>query len=83
MAQVLRYTSVARTVSICTVTIRISFHVLLSRLVDLLTHLRSISAIIELYLFMPPTLKKLEGHIAFGLSVCLYVCVCVCVSVNF
>ena len=34
---------------------------------------------------MPPTLKKLEGHIAFGLSVCLSVCVCVCVcaSVNF
>ena len=30
-------------------------------------------------LFMPPTLKKLEGHIAFGLSVC--VCVCVCVYV--
>ena len=26
------------------------------------------------YIFMPPTLKKLEGHIAFGLSVCLYVC---------
>ena len=34
---------------------------------------------------MPPTLKKLEGHIAFGLSVCLCVCVCACVctSVNF
>ena len=31
------------------------------------------------YVFMPPTLKKLEGHIAFGLSVCL----CVCASVNF
>ena len=30
-------------------------------------------------LFMPPTLKKLEGHIALGLSVCL----CVCASVNF
>ena len=30
-------------------------------------------------IFMPPTLKKLEGHIAFGLSVC----VCVCTSVNF
>ena len=29
--------------------------------------------------FMPPTLKKLEGHIAFGLSVCVSVCVCVCV----
>ena len=28
-------------------------------------------------LFIPPTLKKLEGHIAFGLSVCLSVCVCV------
>ena len=31
---------------------------------------------------MPPTLKKLEGHIAFGLSVCVCVCVwvggCVC-----
>ena len=26
---------------------------------------------------MPPTLKKLEGHIAFGLSVCVSVCVCV------
>ena len=24
---------------------------------------------------MPPTLKKLEGHIAFGLSVCVCVCV--------
>ena len=23
--------------------------------------------------FMPPTLKKLEGHIAFGLSVCVCV----------
>ena len=35
--------------------------------------------------FMPPTLKKLEGHIAFGLSVCVCVClsVCVCVYVNF
>ena len=30
-------------------------------------------------MFMPPTLKKLEGHIAFGLSVCLCVCVSVCV----
>ena len=30
-------------------------------------------------IFMPPTLKKLEGHIAFGLSVC----VSVCASVNF
>ena len=29
-------------------------------------------------LIMPPTLKKLEGHIAFGLSVCLSVCLCVC-----
>ena len=27
---------------------------------------------------MPPTLKKLEGHIAFGLSVCLCVRVYVC-----
>ena len=26
------------------------------------------------FLFMPPTLKKLEGHIAFGLSVCVCVC---------
>ena len=25
------------------------------------------------HLFMPPTLKKLEGHIAFGLSVCVCV----------
>ena len=32
-----------------------------------------------LFLFMPPTLKKLEGHIAFGLSVCLCVCASVCV----
>ena len=31
--------------------------------------------------FMPPTLKKLEGHIAFGLSVCVSVCVSVCLSV--
>ena len=31
--------------------------------------------------FMPPTLKKFEGHIAFGLSVC--VCVWVGASVNF
>ena len=41
----------------------------------------------NLVIFMPPTLKKLEGHIAFGLyvclSVCLSVCVCVCTSVNF
>ena len=29
------------------------------------------------YIIMPPTLKKLEGHIAFGLSVCVCVCVCV------
>ena len=28
-------------------------------------------------LVMPPTLKKLEGHIAFGLSVCVSVCLCV------
>ena len=28
--------------------------------------------------FMPPTLKKLEGHIAFGLSVCVCVRVYVC-----
>ena len=34
-----------------------------------------------LSIFMPPTLKKLEGHIAFGLSVC--VCVCVYTFVNF
>ena len=29
---------------------------------------------------MPPTLKKLEGHIAFGLSVCVggRVGVCIC-----
>ena len=31
---------------------------------------------------MPPTLKKLEGHIAFGLSVCACVSVCVCVCVR-
>ena len=29
-------------------------------------------------IFMPPTLKKLEGHIAFGLSVCVCVRVYVC-----
>ena len=29
------------------------------------------------YFFMPPTLKKSEGHIAFGLSVCMSVCACV------
>ena len=34
---------------------------------------------LKISFFMPPTLKKLEGHIAFGLSVCLSVCVCVCV----
>ena len=28
-----------------------------------------------LQFIMPPTLKKLEGHIAFGLSVCVCVCV--------
>ena len=27
---------------------------------------------------MPPTLIKLEGHIAFGLSVCVWVGGCVC-----
>ena len=32
-------------------------------------------------IIMPPTLKKLEGHIAFGLSVCACVSVCVCVCV--
>ena len=31
------------------------------------------------HFIMPPTLKKLEGHIAFGLSVCVCVCVCACV----
>ena len=31
------------------------------------------------FIFMPPTLKKLEGHIAIGLLVC--VCVCVWVDV--
>ena len=44
MRQVFRFSSVARTVSICTVTIRISFHRLLSRHVDLLTHMRSKSS---------------------------------------
>ena len=29
-------------------------------------------------LIMPPTLKKLKGHIALGLSVCM----CVCMSVR-
>ena len=29
----------------------------------------------ESNIIMPPTLKKLEGHIVFGLSVCLSVCV--------
>ena len=28
-------------------------------------------------LFMPQTFKKLEGHIAFRLSVCLSLCVCI------
>ena len=32
------------------------------------------------YVFMPPTLKKLEGHIVFGLSVCVCVCVGGCVG---
>ena len=32
---------------------------------------------------MPPTLKKLEGHIAFGLSVCLCVCEWVRLLVTF
>ena len=27
------------------------------------------------FFFIPPTLKKLEGHIASGLSVCVCVCV--------
>ena len=31
--------------------------------------------------FYDPTLVKLEGHVAFGLSVCLSVFVCVCVCV--
>ena len=35
--------------------------------------------LLNICMIMPPTLKKLEGHIAFGLSVCL----CVCASVNF
>ena len=34
-------------------------------------------------LFMPPTLKKLEGHIAFGLSVCMSVCEWVRLLVTF
>ena len=36
---------------------------------------------IEERLVMPPTLKKLEGHIAFGLSVCVSVCLSVCLCV--
>ena len=36
----------------------------------------------SLNFIMPPTLKKLEGHIAFGLSVCLSVCLCVCVCIR-
>ena len=32
----------------------------------------------KISIFMPPTLKKLEGHIAFGLSVCVWVGGCVC-----
>ena len=53
------------------------------------THLEIVLCDTALYgfkvLIMPPTLKKLEGHIAFGLSVCVCVClsVCVCVCVNF
>ena len=39
------------------------------------------TGIVQSLFFMPPTLKKLEGHIASGLSVCLSVCVCVCVCV--
>ena len=31
----------------------------------------------KIFIFMPPTLKMLEGHIAFGLSVCVCVCTCV------
>ena len=29
-------------------------------------------------IFMPPTLKKLKGHIALGLSVCVHPSVCPC-----
>ena len=32
-----------------------------------------IKVILHCSFIMPPTLKKLEGHIAFGLSVCTYV----------
>ena len=37
----------------------------------------------KIIFIMPPTLKKLEGHIAFGLSVCLWVGGWVGASVNF
>ena len=50
-------------------------------LVALATMIRSypdpLAKLASLTFIMPPTLKKLEGHIAFGLSVCLSVCVCV------
>ena len=36
-----------------------------------------------LHIFMPPTSKKLRGHIGSALSVCAYVCACICVSVSF
>ena len=40
---------------------------------------RCFSLMFILLFIMPPTLKKLEGHIAFGLSVCVSVCLSVCV----
>ena len=36
-------------------------------------HWAMIEQAARISVFMPPTLKKLEGHIAFGLSVCLSV----------
>ena len=36
----------------------------------------------SLILFMPPPLKKLEGHTHVLLSACLSVCLCACASVS-
>ena len=35
--------------------------------------IRKIGILLHTPVFMPPTLKKLEGHIGLGLSVCLCV----------
>ena len=69
MAQVFRYTSDAHTVTICTVTIRISFHVLLSRLVDLLTHLRSKSNYIYAIISVPTFAEPLTGETVWSRTI--------------